>query len=71
MEMETRGLGAGSYPEPKEQITRTLEVKCYFTTYVTVYGDNKEDYERQLKELTSNDLLEECDKIQIDSWEEC
>ena len=63
--------------EPKEEKTRTIKVDCHFTTYVTVYLKNykdreeeNEDIEKQLDEMSFNELEEECDKIEIDNWEE-
>lgn len=69
--MDTKEYYGGTYPEPKEESMTTLKVECYFTTYVTVYGEDREDWERQLDEMQYDELLEECDKINIDSWEEC
>lgn len=53
----------------KEQKT-TLKVECYFTTYVTVDGDDRDNWEEQLDEKNISELIEECDKIIIDNWEE-
>lgn len=66
--MET-SLMVKDYPEPKEETVQTLKVKCYFTTYVTVYGDDYENYEEQIKNMDKYDLVEETDKIEIDDWE--
>lgn len=74
--MET-SLNVTDYPEPKGDNYKTLKVECYFTTYVQVEvgkykdpDDEWEDIERQLDALTTQDLVEETDKINIDSWEE-
>lgn len=63
--------------EPKEEKTRTIKVDCHFTTYVTVYlkdyqdrEEENEDIEKQLDEMSFNELEEECDRIEIDNWEE-
>lgn len=68
--MET-SLMVTDYPEPKEKKETTLKVECYFTTYVRVAGEDREDWERQIDEMTQSELLKECDKINIDNWEEC
>lgn len=72
MNIETRGLGAGSYPEPKEIETRTVEVTCTFKTEIEV--PEKFDTYFEIKEyieefLTTADLLENADEILIDDIE--
>ena len=68
--METEEYYGETYPEPPEVEQRTLKVDCYFTTYVTVFGDNEENWETQLDEMDKYDFLEEADKIYIDNWKE-
>lgn len=70
--METRGLGAGSYPEPKEIKTRTVEVICTFKTEVEVPADL--DMYCEIKEyienvMTKKQLLENAEEILIDDIE--
>lgn len=60
----------GTYPDKPEEKQTTLKVECYFTTYITVYGDDRDNWEEQIDSLDKYDLLEEADKINIDSWEE-
>jgi len=68
--MET-SLMVTDYPEPKEEKETTLKVNCYFTTTVEVYGEDRENWERQLNDMTKNDLIFNCEKIEIEDWEEC
>ena len=70
--MITRGLGAGSYPEPKENKTQTIKVTCTFKTEVEVPEDLDTYFE--IKEyieefMTTMDLLENADEILIDDVE--
>ncbi len=62
-------LNVYDYPEPKEEKEHTLKVECSFTTYVTVYGDNRENWDTQIKEISKYDLLEEADIINIEDYE--
>ena len=69
MNIETRGLGAGSYPEPKEIETRTIELTCTFKTEVEVPADL--DMYCEIKEyienvMTKKELLENAEEILID-----
>lgn len=66
--METIGLGAGSYPEPKEERVKTIEGKiwiCYeFETEVPEKWDEdqiKEDIKENLKEYQ-----QEISEVEID-----
>lgn len=68
--MET-SLMVYDYPEPKEEKETRIKVECYFTTYVTVYGKDRDNWENQINDMTNRDLLEECEEIKIDNWEEC
>ena len=68
----TKGLGAGSYPEPIEKNYRMVKVECSFTAYVEVevneYDDLDElnqDIEEQVKRMSIDELLEEVDKVEI------
>lgn len=72
MDIETKGLGAGSYPEPKEKKTRIVEVTCTFKTEVEVPADL--DMYCEIKEyieqtMTKKDLLENVEEILIDDIE--
>lgn len=72
MDIETRGLGAGSYPEPKDIETRTVEVTCVFKTEVEV--PEKFDTYFEIKEyienvMTKKQLLENAEEILIDDIE--
>lgn len=69
--METRGLGAGSYPDaPVEKEFKTVRLECYFTTYVSVPEDleDNDDVISYINEYyDENDLIEEADKINIEN----
>ena len=72
MDIETRGLGAGSYPEPKEIETRTVELTCTFKTEVEVPADL--DMYCEIKEyienvMTKKQILENAGDILIDDIE--
>lgn len=74
--METRGLGAGSYPEPPETITKTVKVYGTFVTYITVElkagqcgEDEFEEIEEQINSTSKYDLLEEVDRVEIEDYE--
>lgn len=72
MEIETREIGAGSYPEPKYEDTRTVEVTCTFKTEVEVPADL--DMYCEIKEyienvMTKKQLLENAGDILIDDIE--
>ena len=74
--MET-SLMVNDYPEEniEEEEMITVKVECSFTTYVTVkkgnYRDPEEEYD-DIKEQIQNkdmyDLLEECDKVNIEDF---
>lgn len=72
MDIETRGLGAGSYPEPKDLETRTVKLTCVFKTEVEVpasldlYVEIKEYIEEF---MTTLDLIENAGDILIDDIE--
>ena len=68
--METKGLGAGSYPDaPKDIEMKTVKLQCRFITYVSVPEDI-EDYEEILNYIhethTDYDILKEADVIEIE-----
>ena len=76
--METEEYYGGTYPEPDDDNHITLKVSCSFTTYIRVevgkYKDPDEEFEdieRQVYQTSKDELLEECDKIEIEDWEEC
>lgn len=70
--METKEIGAGTYPEPKEEETRIVKLQVSFRTEVEVpaklenYSDIKEYIETVYSDL---DLLEYCEKFLIDDIE--
>ena len=66
--METREIGGGSYLEPNEVEMKTVEVKCLFTTYLSVPSDlDFEQTKEYIKNMYDNyDLLEESDEVIID-----
>lgn len=69
--MET-SLNVWDYPEPNEEITHTMKVDCHFTTYITVYGDDEEDWERQVYDFVKEekyDLLDNVDCVEIDEYQ--
>lgn len=71
MEFDTVELGAGSYPEQSlEKEFKTVRLECYFTTYVSIPEDleDNDDIINYINEMYNNyDLIEEADKISIDS----
>ena len=70
MNIETIGLGAGSYPDaPVEKEFKTVRLECSFTTYVSVPEDleDNDDIISYVNEMYSDyDLIEEADKIRIE-----
>lgn len=69
--IETRGLGAGSYPDaPDYPEMRTVKIECSFTSYVEVPEDLVNDYQKMenyIKENYGNfELTEEADTINIE-----
>ena len=74
--MET-SLNIMDYPNPPEKETKTYKVMCSFETYVTVEvgkykdpDDEFEDIEKQIDNMSMSELLEECDSIKIEDFEE-
>ena len=69
--LETKGLGAGSYPEPPEIEEKTIKVKCSFETFIRVPIDwNYDKVEEYVRfEATPNELLYEVDQIDVDDIE--
>lgn len=71
MDIETRGLGAGSYPEaPEPTEMRTVEIECSFTSYVEVPEDLVNDYQEMERYIKRNysafELTEEADTVNIE-----
>ena len=71
MDIETKGLGAGSYPDaPDYPEMRTVEIECSFTSYVEVpeeYTESYNDMENYIKEMYDKyDMIEEADTINIE-----
>ena len=68
--MDTKGLGAGSYPEAPEVETRTIIVKCLFDAYVSINSDwDYEKAEEYIKNLSIDELTYETDNVEIDDIE--
>lgn len=68
--METKGLGAGSYPEAPETEYRTIKLTISLESYVSVPENlDDEELEQYIKGLSQFELLEETDKIQIEDYE--
>lgn len=69
--METKGLGAGSYPEapePTEYVTVKLMISL--ESYVSVPENlDDEELEEYIKGLNEFELLEDTDKIKIEDYE--
>lgn len=66
--METKGLGAGSYPEPKEQNMKEIKVKLTVEYTTVLEVPSKWDDER-----IEQDVLENMDdyifNATMDNWE--
>jgi phosphoribosylformylglycinamidine (FGAM) synthase PurS component len=54
MEIETIGLGAGSYPEPPEEKTKTIEVTINIEYKTEVEIPEKWDRERIYEDIKEN-----------------
>lgn len=70
MNIETMGLGAGSYPEAPEVEEKTVKLQCSFITYIRV--PEEWDYEKikdYADDLDTFDLLEEADSIEVEDIE--
>ena len=68
MDIETQGLGAGSYPTPPEQRTRTIEIKIAvdYVTEIEVPEDWDSD---KIKEDIKENLREYISEAEINDWE--
>lgn len=65
--METKGLGAGSYPDAPEEIEmKTVEVQCSFKTYIQVPVNCEDQVQYILDNYDKYDLLEEVDYINLE-----
>lgn len=67
--METKEYYGGTYPSAPDEIEmKTVEVECSFKTYISVPKDLDYDKIKSYIEncYTNSDLLEECDKINIE-----
>lgn len=76
MDIDTRGLGAGSYPDaPEEPKYRIVKVKCCFNTTVEVPADlenysdilnylqnDLDDYDFRLRENAEEILIDDIEK---------
>jgi len=69
--METKGLGAGSYPEapePTEYVTVKLMISL--ESYVSVPENlDDEELENYINNISEFELLEDTDKIKIEDYE--
>lgn len=70
MNFDTKGLGAGSYPEPPEYEEKTVKLICTFETFISV--PKEWDYD-QIKDyantLGTYELMEEADSIEVEDVE--
>lgn len=67
--METKGLGAGSYPEAPEKDYRTVKLTISLESYVSVPENlDDEELEYYINNLSQFELLEDTDKIQIEDY---
>lgn len=64
--------------EPEFLDTVTIKVTCSFDTFVTVnvkkYNDEYEEYEdieKQLKQMSDFELLEDAENVQIEDFKKC
>ena len=71
MEIETLGLGAGSYPEPPEPKEKlyTIKVKMYVESSVEVYAESTEQALEEVNNLCECDLFDEISEYEIDETE--
>lgn len=63
MDIETKGLGAGSYPSPPEDKGKWYVFKCYCTVDIKVYAEDEET----ARECCN---LQDCDEYEIVSLDE-
>ena len=70
--METKGLGAGSYPDAPEQDMRKVRLICTFITYMEVPREY-ENYSEMREYIENIDddshLMENAEKIMIEDIE--
>ncbi len=68
--LETKGLGAGSYPEQPEVEERTIKVKVCFDGYISVPSNwDYEKVEEYINSLSIDELSTETDTFTIDDIE--
>lgn len=69
--METKGLGAGSYPEaPEPTEYRTIKLMISLESYVSVPENlDDEELENYINNISQFELLEDTDKIKIEDYE--
>lgn len=53
--METKGLGAGSYPEPKDQDCYCVEITATIKGYKYIYADTEEEAYAEGNLITEKD----------------
>lgn len=65
--MET-SLMVYDYPEAPEEKEHTIVLKMYVESVVTVYGDDEESWDDQIREMTEREKLENIDEIEIEEY---
>ena len=70
MNIETTGLGAGSYPEPKEEKTKTIQAKLIISYNIEYDVPEKWDKDQIIEDIKENLYClekydEEIEKIEI------
>jgi len=66
--MET-SLMVNDYPEPKEEKEHSVKLKLYVEAIVTVYGDDEESWDDQIREMSDRDKLETIDELEVEEYE--
>jgi hypothetical protein len=68
--IDTKGLGAGSYPDAPEYEEKTIKLRCSFTTYITVPDEwDYDKIEEYANTLGIYDLIDEVDSIEVEDIE--
>lgn len=66
--MET-SLMVYDYPTPDEDTEHTLKITCTMDCYVTVFGDDEDSWQDQIKAKSFKELTEETDNFEIQDIE--
>ena len=66
--MET-SLMVYDYPEPPEEKEHTVKLKMYVESIVVVYGDDRESWEDQIREMREREKLEDIDELEVEDYE--